>query len=318
MPEALSIIIVDDMHFSRAVIEQALKQAGYDDIRVASSGDEVLDMLEQRVADVLLADWVMPGMSGLELTEAVRQKGETQDWYTSIILFTAKEGEAAVEEAFRRGIDDFINKPVRPYELLARVYSAGRIARLHNELLTQSMALRTIHAHQEPLITQDLLTGLNNRRQLRQHLQASLRQTQTRGGSNCLAIIDIDNLAEVNDEYGHEAGDQVLITLANRLKRQLRPLDFISRHQGGAYAVVLHSENAVLSYERILRRLLDTLSQRAVPSPAGLLQISCSAGAWCCTKGGHIKSANEFEQLALQELEAAKPAGRKSLLVGRS
>ncbi len=317
MPEALSLIIVDDMHFSRAVIEQALRQAGYDDIRVAASGNEVLEMLDHRVADVLLADWVMPEMSGLELTEAVREKGEQQDWYTSIILFTSKEGEEAMREAFRCGIDDFINKPVQPYELLARVYSAGRKARLHNELLTQSMALRTIQAHQEPLITQDLLTGLNNRRQLRQHLQATLQQTRSRGGSSCLAIIDIDNLGEINEEYGHEAGDQVLITLANRLKRQLRPLDFVSRHRGGAYAVVLHSENAVLSYERILQRILDTLAHRAVPSSAGLLRVTCSAGAWCCTKDSHIKSANEFEQLALQELEAAKPAGEQSLLVGR-
>lgn len=318
MPEALSIIIVDDMHFSRAVIEHALKQAGYDDIRMAKSGEEVLEMLDERVADILLADWIMPGMNGLELTEAVREKGEQQDWYTSVILFTAKEGEEAVVEAFRRGIDDFIHKPVQPYELLARVYSAGRISRLHNELLTQSMALKTIQAHQEPLITQDFLTGLNNRRQLRQHLQATLQQTKTRGGSSCLAIIDIDNLAGINDEYGHEAGDQVLITIANRLKRQIRPLDFISRHQGDAYAVVLHSENAVLSYERILRRVLDTLSQRAVPSESGLLHASCSAGAWCCTKGNHIKSASEFEHLALRELEAAKPSGDRALLVGRS
>ena len=149
-------------------------------------------------------------------------------------------------------------------------------------------------------------------------MQASLSQTKTRGGSSCLAIIDVDNLSEINKDYGTEAGDQVLITLANRLKRQLRPLDFISRHQGGSFAVVLHSENAVLSYERILRRIIDKLSSRAIPSPAGLLHVTCSVGAWSCTKGCNIRSAHELEQLAIQELEAAKPTGEKAMQVGRS
>jgi len=318
MPESLSIIIVDDMHFSRAVIEQTLKQAEYDDIRVASSGDEVLKMLDNRAADVLLADWVMPSMNGLELTEAIRRKGEQHDWYTSVILFTSKAGEAAMDEAFRRGVDDFINKPVKPYELLARVYSAGRISRLQNELLTQAIALRSIHAHQEPLITQDMLTGLYNRRQLRQHLQSTLMQTRSRGGSSCLAIIDVDNLSEINKDFGTEAGDQVLITLANRLKRHLRPLDFIARHHGGAFAVVLHSENELLSYERILQRIIEVITSRAIPSPSGLLHVSCTVGAWSCTKGSHIRSAHDLEQLAIKELEAALSTEECAIQVGRS
>jgi diguanylate cyclase (GGDEF)-like protein len=313
MLEELSIIVVDDMHYSRTVIEQTLREAGYDDVRTASCGEEVLEMLNRRAADVLLADWVMPGMNGLELTSEIRRKGQQEGWYTSIILFSAKEGETAFEEAFRRGIDDFIHKPVRPFELLARVYAAGRTSRLHNELLTQSQALQVIQSHQEPLITQDLLTGLNNRRQLRQHLQATLMQTRNRGGSSCLAIFDIDHLADINNTHGHETGDQVLIATARRLKRQLRPLDFIARHQGDAFALVLHSENALLSYERILGRLQENLNHRPVPVEAGLINVTCSVGAWCCSQDNAPHSARDFEQLALQAMHnnnGSEPASR--------
>ncbi|HEB63497.1 MAG TPA: response regulator, partial [Gammaproteobacteria bacterium] len=124
----VSIIIVDDMQFSRVVVQAALKKAGFSNIRVASSAQQALSMMDENHADVVLADWVMPEMDGLELTDIIRQRDEEQGVYTAIILFTAQEGIEPLVEAFNRGVDDYISKPPNPHELAARVNAAARIA----------------------------------------------------------------------------------------------------------------------------------------------------------------------------------------------
>ena len=86
-----------------------------------------LQLLEQRPASVLLADWLMPEIDGLELTARVRQLDETADHYTYIILLTGKEGENVLGEAFDRGVDDFISKAAMNEQLVPRVYAADRL-----------------------------------------------------------------------------------------------------------------------------------------------------------------------------------------------
>ncbi|HHO59337.1 MAG TPA: response regulator, partial [Thiotrichales bacterium] len=107
----LSIIIVDDLQFSRIVVKTALKKAGYDGVRMADSATEALTMLEQKPADVVLADWMMPEMDGLELTERIRQRDEERGTYTAIILFTAHDGVEYLVKAFEHGVDDYLSKP---------------------------------------------------------------------------------------------------------------------------------------------------------------------------------------------------------------
>src|SRR5690606_16282675 len=99
----LSILVVDDAKFSSAIIGRALTNAGYQDGRFASSAAEALRQLEIRPAGVLLADWLMPEMDGLELTAQVRLLDESADHYTYIILLTGKEGDNVLAEAFDRG-----------------------------------------------------------------------------------------------------------------------------------------------------------------------------------------------------------------------
>ena len=139
----LSILVVDDAKFSSAMIGRALSQAGYQDVRFASSASEALQLLEQRPASVLLADWLMPEIDGLELTARVRQLDETADHYTYIILLTGKEGENVLGEAFDRGVDDFISKAAMNEQLVPRVYAADRLCNTLQRLLHD---LRIAHA----------------------------------------------------------------------------------------------------------------------------------------------------------------------------
>ncbi|HHG4346774.1 TPA: PleD family two-component system response regulator [Pseudomonas aeruginosa] len=121
----LSILVVDDAKFSSAMIGRALSQAGYQDIRFASSASEALQQLEQRPVSVLLADWLMPEMDGLELTARVRQLDESINHYTYIVLLTGKEGENVLGEAFHRelllGVARRLQQLVRPLDVLVRL-----------------------------------------------------------------------------------------------------------------------------------------------------------------------------------------------------
>ena len=106
----LPILVVDDAKFSSMVVGRALKNAGYRDIRIANNAPQALDLIEQRSVNVLIADWLMPDMDGLELADRIRQQDEQGDHYTYIILLTAKESPEALSHAFDRGVDDFIYK----------------------------------------------------------------------------------------------------------------------------------------------------------------------------------------------------------------
>ncbi len=106
------MIIVDDLQFSREVVKSGLTNSGFTDVRTAVSGEEVMYMLNQRRAHVILADFWMPGMNGLELTDLIRRWDETNDRYTGIVLLTAEDTSSSIVVAFDRGVDDFVSKSV--------------------------------------------------------------------------------------------------------------------------------------------------------------------------------------------------------------
>ncbi len=185
----LSIIIVDDLQFSRIVVKTALKKAGFDGVRMADSASKALKMLAEKPADVILADWMMPEMDGLELTDHIRQNDEEKGTYTAIILFTANEGIEYLVEAFDHGVDDYILKPPNPYELAARVSAAARIAAMQNDLLETSRHMeKTIQRLQQSCLV-DTLTGGGNERMLQSELKAHLSEASSRKGGVCLAMI---------------------------------------------------------------------------------------------------------------------------------
>ena len=198
----LSILVVDDAKFSSAMIGRALSQAGYQDIRFASSAAEAISNLEQRPASVLLADWLMPEMDGLELTGRVRQLDEAAEHYTYIILLTGKEGENVLNEAFDRGVDDFISKSAMNEQLLPRVFAAERLCSTLQRLLQENALLVQNIASLEERNLVDPLTGLGNTRYLKQKMADSLRQVESRGGALCYLLIGLQGVDELGTRHG--------------------------------------------------------------------------------------------------------------------
>ncbi len=308
----LAMIVVDDMEVSCATIRAALTRTGYTDVRLAGDGRQTLEMLRERRADVVLADWVMPCMDGLTLTECIRQLDEETNRYTGVILFTAKEGMDALVEAFERGVDDYLTKPLDERELAARVHAAGRISTLQNTQLETTAALTRFNRQLEELATTDPLTGLGNRRYLESRLNALLLETTARGGATCCVMIDIDHFKAVNDRYGHDVGDEVLKSLATRLRRAVRPTDIVVRMGGEEFAVVMHYPDIRLN-KGIFERILETIQQRPIITSAGAVALTISMGV-CCHTHGTPPAPGALLKCADEKLYAAKEAGRNRVV----
>ncbi|UFQ98477.1 response regulator [Pseudomonas wenzhouensis] len=269
----LSILVVDDAKFSSAMIGRALSQAGYQDVRFASSASEALQQLEQRPASVLLADWLMPEIDGLELTARVRQLDETADHYTYIILLTGKEGENVLGEAFDRGVDDFISKAAMNEQLVPRVYAADRLCNTLQRLLHENRMLTQSVASLERRNLVDPLTGLGNPRYLRQKLSDSLRQIESRGGAVCYLLIGLPEATQLRSQYGERFFNELLHSAARRLQQLVRPLDVLTRLDDNHFGLITLLDDLQECSPSSFKRLHEGLNLKAFKTSEGFITL---------------------------------------------
>ena len=269
----LSILVVDDAKFSSAIIGRALSQAGYQDVRFANSAAEALRLLEKRPASVLLADWLMPEMDGLELTGRVRQLDETAEHYTYVILLTGKEGENVLVEAFDRGVDDFISKASMNEQLVPRVYAADRLCNTLQRLLNENRMLTMNVASLEQRNLVDSLTGLGNPRYLQQKLQDCLRQVESRGGALCYLLIGLQEGEALRRQYGNGFWSEVLHGVARRLQQLVRPLDVLTRVDDTHFGMVALLDDLHECSPSSFKRLHEGLNLKAFKTSEGFISL---------------------------------------------
>ncbi|MFP4244645.1 MAG: diguanylate cyclase [Ectothiorhodospira sp.] len=308
-PPPLSILIVDDMQYSRMVLKSTLERLGYEDVRLAGSAAQALESLEEQQADVVLADWVMPQMSGLELAQAIRAMDEDRPRYTAIILFTAKEGNEPMLEAFHQGVDDYLTKPINHVQLAARVYAAGRIATLNNRLMETSAALQAANHHLELQAMVDPITGLANLRALNQRLENVLMEIQSRGGALCLALLDLDKLEHINVRLGHEVGDEVLMGLARRLCLSVRPTDLVARIGGDEFALLLQVHDPHRLNRALFQRIHENIRREGILTSEGYIDTPISIGARFHEHGHPLLTVHGLISQAQDNLRQAKADG---------
>jgi diguanylate cyclase (GGDEF)-like protein len=301
----LSILVVDDTKFSSAVIGHALSQAGYTDIRFASSAMAALAMHEERAASVMVADWLMPEMDGLQLTTRIRQRDEQTNHYTYVMLLTAREGDNVLGEAFDRGVDDFISKSSMSEQLLPRIYAADRITQLINRLLEENHLLASNNAQLEQHNLIDSLTALGNRRYLLQRLDDALLRVESRGGFCSLLVLGLQNYQDIGHRFGEAVQQELLKGTSRRLQQLVRPMDVIARIGTDTFAICTVGDNADECKPNSFRRLHDGLNLKAFKTSEGYLSLR--AGMALCTISRHDPNLHA-EQLLLtveQHLEEA-------------
>ena len=271
--EELSIIVVDDLQFSREVIKSALGKSGFSDIRTASSADEALYLLNQRRAHVVLADFWMPGMNGLEMTDLIRRWDESNDRYTGIVLLTAEDTASSIVVAFDRGVDDFVSKSANQFELAARVFGAGRNAYQQNRLRERMRTVSSQFLRIKQYSLQDSETGLPNRAQLDLHIEALLEHCSTRGGGLGLGLIEVNS-------SNNELRPGTLKTIANSIQLSLRPMDMVSRFSVNTFAVLVQYQDPTKFNTDLFSRLINSIKRHTLQTTDQGKQLSISIGVW--------------------------------------
>ncbi|RFA39012.1 diguanylate cyclase [Alkalilimnicola ehrlichii] len=287
--EPFHIIIVEDSATQATYFSTLLSKAGMVPT-VVSDPMDLLDVLAENAADLVLMDMYMPGCNGMELARVIRQFPR----FASIpIVYLSAETEIDRQlDAMSLGGDDFLTKPINPAHLIRSV--AIRAERARN--------LRTF------MLT-DNLTGLLNHTRIKEQLHSEVARAARHGTTLAFAMLDIDHFKSVNDTYGHHVGDRVIKTLARVLKQRLRKTDYIGRYGGEEFAVIL-----VDADEREARSILDEIRV----SFSKIRQFT-SGGGFVATFSGGVASfpgAKDAVSLALEAdkaLYVAKKAGRNRI-----
>src|SRR6266853_705445 len=210
--QQLKVLVADDSAVSRKLVEQTLSEKQYS-LVFAKRGRETVELFAEHHPALVIVDWIMPDLTGIEICKHIRSK--TQASYTYIILLTGKSEKESVVEGLAAGADDYLTKPFNPAELIARVGVGLRIMALQREIEVKNAML------QELALT-DPLTSLPNRRAIEAWAARQLSGAARHGFSFWVALGDLDHFKAVNDTYGHDAGDTVLKTFAQILKANTR------------------------------------------------------------------------------------------------
>lgn len=309
----LPILVVDDAKFSSTIIGKTLKLAGYRDIRFANSAAAALKMMEQRHVSVLVADWLMPEMDGLQMAGRVRQLDEQINHYTYIILLTAREGVEALAEAFDKGVDDFIYKSDMNKQLLPRIYAADRIVDMQNSLLIANQLLVDNNRELEAKNIIDLQTGLGNQKFANQKLAGNLVHSESRGGATSYLLLGIKNWHQIKSSYSYTVQEEILLGIARRLRHLIRPLDTVCRISESQFAVVAHFNNIDHCTSSCYRRIHDGISLKAFKTTAGFISIQAGTSVCAVNSEQTLPKAQDVERSALNKLQYSYDTGTISI-----
>jgi two-component system cell cycle response regulator len=225
----MKILVVDDQPVFRRLIEAALQKAGHE-VVLMQDGKQAWQALEQGEYDLAVLDWLMPEMDGVTLCRKLRQRIGAR--YLYIILLTAKDELEDVVKGLDAGADEYLVKPFNPEELRARVRAGGRIVELERRLSQANAQLAA-------LASTDELTGLMNRRAILKRLEEESGRSLLERRRLSVVLVDLDGLKQINDRYGHAAGDAVLKEASQRLMALLRPYDSLGRLGGDELLLLL-------------------------------------------------------------------------------
>lgn len=232
MNHSFPILIVEDNPVSLKILEMIIKNAGYEVIP-AHDGSQALNILKEKFIPIVITDWVMPEMDGLELCRKIRQMNFSG--YVYIIFFTTKDSKGDIIAGLEAGADEYLTKPVDPSELFARLNTGKRILELESSLKKKNEEIRILS------IT-DPLTKAFNRVYLNEQFPLEIKKYFRYRQPLSMIMCDIDKFKKINDRYGHSTGDLLLHAFAQRLKGAVRDgIDWVVRFGGDEFLVVMPS-----------------------------------------------------------------------------
>jgi len=241
-PPPLTLLVADDDPLTLIYLKKMLTN-GRRVLLTAENGEQALEMALEHQPHLLITDWRMPRMNGLDLCRILRKTKLTQHMY--IIMLTCSETEDELVEAFDAGADDYMVKPLTPKALQARVLSGERLVAYqqtvhHDRETIQRYATRLATANRklQNMAMTDFLTGLPNRRTALLRLKNLVAEVKRYKEPLSCLMIDIDHFKKINDTYGHDRGDIVLQEISRLLMETARSYDTVSRWGGEEFLII--------------------------------------------------------------------------------
>ena len=287
------ILIVDDSASLADYYSEALQAEGME-VRVVTDPLTTLEVMGDFYPELILMDLHMPMCNGLELAKVIRQQGI---YLSTPIVFLSSEQNLQVQlDAMDTGADAFLTKPIQVSHLVASVSAK----------LKRYRKLRTF-------MVRDGLTGLLNHTKTKEELDIEVLRAQRQNKTLVYAMLDVDLFKQVNDTYGHAAGDRVLKTLSRMLQQRLRKTDIIGRYGGEEFAIILKDTNVASAFATLdeIRKAFGLIAHHA---EGGDFFVSFSCGL---AEYPTFTSATEMSQHADMAMYEAKKAGRNRIVIAK-
>lgn len=251
----LSLLLIDDDELDRHAITRTLRKSPVPcEVAYAETAAAGLEMASSKKFDAILLDYRLPDDNGLQVLRTLR--GGTYDG-VAVVMLSRYENESLAEQCLEAGAQDFLLKDEVNSRHLTRVVMQARQRFQIEERLRYSLEqVRNLSEH-------DALTGLMNRRGFERSLEAQLARARRRDGRLAILLLDLDDFKSINDTLGHDAGDQLLVEVAHRLRLIARDGDLLCRLGGDEFVVMMtsfdHDEQAIVLADRINATLREPI-----------------------------------------------------------
>jgi two-component system, cell cycle response regulator len=299
------VLIADDDSMFRRILQTWLESWGYRTI-IAEDGAQAWTILQcEHPPELLILDWVMPGIDGTELCRRIRERQQSP--YQYILLATAKDDKRDVVTGLEAGADDYLTKPFDRNELRARLRVGRRILTLQQELIGARDDLRFQATH-------DVLTGIWNRGAVLDLFHREIERAARAQTPTSLLMLDLDHFKSINDTFGHLIGDVVLREVASRIVQSVRSYDIVGRYGGEEFLIILPACDK-LEVEKSANRVRMAIASAPILTPSCEIQVTASIGATVATRPS---AASEKDLLLTADLALyeAKNGGRNRVSVG--
>jgi two-component system cell cycle response regulator len=297
---SINVLVIDDSEKIRGEIMRILREVAlFDDYREARDGIEGFKSLSSAKADLIICDLEMPRMDGFKFISLVNSRQDLRD--IPIILLTGREDRDLKIKGLEQGACDYVTKPFDAGELVARVKVQLKIKFLQDELKRSNELLKQ-------LSNTDPLTKLHNRRHLTEVLGKEIQRAERQKAFLTFIILDIDHFKRVNDTYGHQNGDVVLVALAEAIQSGLRAYDLAARYGGEEFVLVLPG-TSLAGGVTVAERLRGAVQGLTFAPPLESLAVTASLGV-ATFPSSLVDSIDSLIRQADEALYRAKQNGR--------
>lgn len=304
----MKILLVDDVPNNIEILFETLKNS-YEQISMANNGVRALELVEKWQPDLILMDVMMPEMDGIEACRRLKADEKTRD--IPILFITAKTEAEDVLEGFKVGGADYISKPFRLGEVLARVETHLRLRKIIRDKDNLISELRDTHEVLLNSARMDLLTGLHNRPSLEEKLTQEQSRSQRAGKTFSMILADIDHINSINEEFGMNVGDQVIIRTASFLTENVRSHDLVGRWSSEEFLILL-PETELAEAKILAEKIRSSITNEKLDYNQNQISLTLSMGVSHCSPdmkwGKCLVGAQEC-------LRKAKKLGRNKLVV---